>query len=286
MTAPPEQVAQQSGPGLSIIIPASNEAAWIARALAALAASDPVPDGPVQVIVVANGCSDDTAARADAAAPALRARGWEFSLLERAEGGKPAALDAGDGAATQGSRLYLDADVTVSPPLLAQVMTALHTDAPRYVGATPRIASARSAATRAYARFWAQVPFNRTAAPGYGLFAVNPAGRARWQGWPRIISDDTFARLQFTPDERLQVPAAYDWPLPEGLGPLIRVRARQDRGVAQIARLYPALMAREAKPPAALAPMIRAAPLGFLVYALVALAVKLGAGGNGWARGR
>ena len=225
MTAPPEQVAQQSGPGLSIIIPASNEAAWIARALAALAASDPVPDGPVQVIVVANGCSDDTAARADAAAPALRARGWEFSLLERAEGGKPAALDAGDGAATQGSRLYLDADVTVSPPLLAQVMTALHTDAPRYVGATPRIASARSAATRAYARFWAQVPFNRTAAPGYGLFAVNPAGRARWQGWPRIISDDTFARLQFTPDERLQVPAAYDWPLPEGLGPLIRVRA-------------------------------------------------------------
>ncbi|MCC5983113.1 MAG: glycosyltransferase [Rhodobacteraceae bacterium] len=270
-----------------MIIPASNEAAWIGRCLSALAASDPAPHGPVQVIVVANGCTDDTAARAKAAAGAIRARGWSFMVLERTEGGKPAALDAGDGAAAHGNRLYLDADVTVSAALLAQVAAALDPGTARFVGATPRISPARSAVTRAYARFWAQVPFNRSAAPGYGLFALTAAGRARWGDWPRIISDDTFARLQFAPAERVQVPAAYDWPLPEGLGPLIRVRARQNRGVAQIARLFPALMAQEAKPRAALAPMILRAPFGFMVYALVALAVRLGAGGGGgWARGR
>lgn len=271
--------------GLSVLVPASNEAAYIGPCLRALLASEPT-GGAVEGIVIANGCTDDTAAQARALAPDFAARGWRLQVLELAQGDKIAALNAGDAAARLPQRAYLDADVRIDPSLLAQLVAALSDDAaPRYASGTPRIAPARSALTRAYARVWAQVPFNRTAAPGYGLFAVNAAGRARWDAFPRIISDDTFVRLHFAPQERVQVPAGYVWPMVEGVRALVRVRRRQDQGVAEIARRFPELMRNDEKPRAALLPLLRADPVGFAVYAGVAMAVRLGRG-QGWARGR
>ena len=81
---------------LSVILPASNEEAYIGACLMALFASDPVPGG-AEVVVVANGCRDATADRARAMAGAAKAAGWGFQVLERAEGGKPGALNAGMG---------------------------------------------------------------------------------------------------------------------------------------------------------------------------------------------
>ncbi|MBD3766188.1 MAG: glycosyltransferase, partial [Rhodobacterales bacterium] len=46
---------------LSVILPAHQEADWIAPCLTALFASDPVPGG-AEAVVVANGCTDATAA--------------------------------------------------------------------------------------------------------------------------------------------------------------------------------------------------------------------------------
>lgn len=272
---------------LSVIIPASNEERWIGPCLSALLASDPVPGG-AEAIVVANGCRDATAARARGFAAQAVAAGWGFRVLDLAEGGKMLALNAGDAAAKGEARAYLDADVTVSAPLMAQIAAALSGPGPRYAGGTPVIPRPQSAVSGAYARFWQKLPFNRSPAPGYGLFAVNAAGRARWETFPGIISDDTWVRLLFLPDERVQVPARYDWPMIEGFSALIRVRRRQNAGVAEIAAKWPELMAREAKPPlgvAGLARMGLADPLGFAAYAAVILGVKLGRS-KGWTRGR
>ncbi len=275
-----------SAPGLSVIIPAHEEAAYLGACLAALLASDgALPE--VEVIVVANGCTDATADIARGAVPAAARRGWRLQVIELARGGKPGALNAGDAAARRGARVYLDADVTVSPPLLAALAAVLETDAPVYASGRPRI-TARGAAARRYARFWARLPFVAEGVPGFGLFAVNAAGRARWGAFPDIISDDTFARLHFAPSERRGVGARYDWPLIEGIAPLVRVRRRQDRGVAEIARLYPALAAHAAPRPGAgtvLSCALRD-PAGFAVYAAVALATRIGRGAPGWVRGR
>lgn len=272
---------------LSVIIPASNEEGYIGHCLSALFASPPPPGG-AEAIVVANGCRDATAARAQALAATAQAAGWGFQVLDLAQGGKPNALNAGDRAAMGDVRAYLDADVIVSPNLMAELVAALAHDAPRYAGGTPRIPRARSAVTRAYARFWQRLPFAQSTAPGYGLFATNAAGRARWGEFPTIISDDTFVRLQFTPDERVQVTAPYDWPMIEGFAALTRVRRRQDAGVAEIDRLYPGLLAREGKArlgKAQLAMLALRDPAGFATYAAVSLAVRLGKSG-GWTRGR
>jgi glycosyltransferase involved in cell wall biosynthesis len=271
---------------LSIIIPASNEAGYIGPCLAALLASDPVH---AELIVVANGCRDTTAAVACGFADAAAARGWRLVVHDLATGSKPSALNAGDAAAKGDMRLYLDADIIVTPPLLAQIVAALGADAPTYAGATPRIPAAHSRVTRAYARFWQTLPFARSTAPGFGLFAVNAAGRARWGTFPAIIADDTFVRLQFAPHERIQVPATYDWPMIEGFAALTRVRRRQNAGMAEIAALYPALLPREDKAPVGLGGVLARGlrdPMGFATYAAVSLAVRLRKGGTGFIRGR
>jgi len=275
-------------PAVSVILPASNEAALIGACLRALGASRWPHRDPVEVIVIANGCRDDTADRARAEAHGFAERGWSLQVIERTRGGKTGALNAGDAAARGAVRFYLDADVTVSPDLLAQIHTALDTEAPRYASGRVGI-SARGWLSRGYARIWRQVPFMAQCVPGCGIFAVNAAGRARWGAFPDIISDDTFVRLTFAPAERLAVPAPYDWPIAEGFGNLVRVRQRQDAGVAEIGARYPELLRNDDKPrpaPRHTLSMAMRDPLGFAVYAGVALAVRLRPAPDGWSRGR
>ena len=239
--------------------------------------------------MVANGCRDATAARAESHAAMAQAAGWRLVVISLAQGHKPGALNAGDRAATGSIRAYLDADVIVSAGVMAGLVAALAAPAPLYASATPRIPPAKSRVTRAYARFWQRLPFARSTAPGYGLFATNAAGRARWGDFPAIISDDTFVRLQFAPAERRQTPAPYDWPMIEGFAALTRVRRRQNAGVTEIARLYPGLTAQEGKArltATALARLALRDPLGFCTYAAVSLAVRFGGVSKGWTRGR
>lgn len=275
---------------LTVIIPASNEAGYIGPCLTALLASNAVQGS--EVIVVANGCRDDTAARARGFADMAAAKGWHLQVIDRPEGGKIGALNAGDAAAAGDMRVYLDADVTVAPDLMAQLEQALMVDMPRYASGRAVVPRGKSAVTRAYARFWQTLPFAQSVAPGYGLFAVNAAGRARWGAFPDIISDDTFVRLQFAPNERMSVAAAYHWPMIEGFVALVRVRRRQDAGVAQLAQRFPDILAQEGKArlgPSGLLRRALADPVGFATYAAVSLAVKTvraRRGSNDWTRGR
>ena len=269
---------------LSVVIPASNEAPLLPACLRALLASE--DPGGVEAVVVSNGSRDGTAEVARGHAAAFAARGWRLMVLELAEGGKIGALNAGDAATATFPRAYLDADVTVSRGLLAGLAAALAPDRPLYASGLCRI-TARGAFSRLYARAWRRVPFMATGVPGCGLFAVNAAGRARWGRWPAIVSDDTLARLHFAPLERVLVPEPYDWPVAEGFQALSRVRARQDRGVREVATLHPGLMANEAKPRPGAASLLRLAadPVASAAYLAVALAARLRPG-QGWGRAR
>lgn len=274
---------------LSVILPASNEADWIGPCLDALIRSDPL-EMPAEILVIANGCHDATAEVARSRTEAATAAGWDLRVLERAEGGKLGALNAGDAAASGDLRAYLDADVVVSPPLMAALAATLRdADGAAYASGTPVISRAQSAVTRAYARFWLGLPFAQSPAPGFGLFAVNAAGRARWGEFPQIISDDTFVRLQFAPHERIGLPQSYSWPMVEGFSRLVKVRRRQDAGVAEIAALWPEIIMREGKAPLGVAGLLRRAakdPCGFAVYAAVSAAVRLRPAAGSWTRGR
>ena len=274
----------------SVILPAHDEAGCIGGCLTALLESDPLPAGwRGEVIVVANGCRDDTAAIAGGFADTAAARGWDLRVIEEAQGGKLGALNRGDGAARGVVRIYLDADVTVDPGLVPALVAALDVGAPRLAGGRPRVSPPASPLTRAYARFWQRLAFFNDPVPGFGIFAINAAGRGRWGKWPDVISDDTFARLNFARRERVGVSAGYDWPMVEGFANLVRVRRRQDAGVAEIGERYPGLAVNAgAEARGGAARQAWRDPLGFAVYAAVALAVRtrLFSGGGNWARGR
>jgi glycosyltransferase involved in cell wall biosynthesis len=289
----PDPATDATAQTLAVIIPASNEAGYIGRCLAALLAQDQAA-GRVLVILAANACRDATVSIAEGFAPAMVARGWRLVIDDSPVPGKLGALNRADalvndlvgGAAI---RAYLDADVVCDPALLGQIRASLSGPAPAYATGTLAVARAKSLITRAYADLWTRLPFVQGGAVGAGFFAVNAAGRARWGAFPDIISDDTFVRLNFAPAERHEVPARYHWPMVEGWANLIRVRRRQDAGVAEVYRLYPELRANEGKGAVGqggLLPLARAAPLGFVVYSLVRLAVRLRPAGKGWSRGR
>lgn len=274
---------------LSVLIPAHDEAAYLPACMEALLASDPVPEG-AEIIVMANGCSDDTVAIAQGYARQATARGWSLTVLDIAQGGKLNALNAGEAAAKGAALLYLDADVHVSPPLVAQIAAALAGDAPAYASGRPNVTVGPDALTRAYTRFWLTTPFMVHGVPGFGVFAMNRAGRARWGDWPDIISDDTFARLNFVAAERHRVPASYDWPMIEGFVNLVRVRRRQDIGVAEVAAQFPALMQNDDAHDQT-APVWKRAlrdPIAFIAFAAVRVTIRLPVlrSADRWVRGR
>lgn len=273
---------------LSVILPASNEAEWIGDCLESLFASLPIAGG-AEVIVVANGCKDATVARALSYESRARAAGWRMVVLDLAQGGKLNALNQGEAHVQGHIRAYLDADVRLEPPLLAALVAQLSQKKALYGSGRPKVTAPKSWVTKAYARFWQGLPFAGSVAPGFGLFAVNAQGRARWGEFPDIISDDTFVRLHFTPDERREVPFTYSWPMVEGFAALVKVRRRQDAGVQELARKYPELLANEGKTPLGkkrLLGMAAGDPKGVFVYAMVSLAVRLRGADGGWTRGR
>jgi glycosyltransferase involved in cell wall biosynthesis len=279
------QRSQQMGALLSIIIPAHNEEVYIAKCLHALLEQD-FDVGPLEVLLLANACTDRTADVAVSLKPEFAARGWKLRVLRTPVPGKLNALNCADRAATGAVRAYLDADVICDPDIMKQLYAILNTEDPLYASGTFQLMPARTWISRRYGDFWMQLPFMRSPAVGAGLFAVNLAGRARWGVFPDIISDDTFVRLQFRPDERKQVPACYHWPLVEGFSNLVWVRKRQDAGVAELRALHPDVFANEAKPKINLPRLFLAKPVSFLIYAIISIAVRLSKTDKKWTRGR
>ena len=70
--------------GVSILVPAHNEAAYLPDCLGALLASDPVAED-VEVIVIANGCTDATAEVARGFSDKAARKGWRLVVLDLAE---------------------------------------------------------------------------------------------------------------------------------------------------------------------------------------------------------
>lgn len=181
-------------PLVSVVVPAHNESAVIVRLLNELTRS-PLRDS-MEIIVVANGCTDDTVRVAESVHPSI-------AVLDIAEGSKTAALNAGDRHATVFPRVYVDADVLIRQEVILHLAATL--SKPDALIAAPRLiveTAGASWAVKQHYRVWELTHYRRTAHVGSGVYALSRAGRERFSDWPPIIADDRFVQLLFSAEER------------------------------------------------------------------------------------
>ena len=182
---------------VSVVIPAHNEATVIAGTLRRLIDTD--PEGRLQLVVAANGCTDETAAVAAAVSPRVR-------VIEVTEASKIAALNAGDDVATAFPRAYLDADVWVSAEALLAVADAL-IDSTALAGA-PRLevdTTGASLLVRWRSRIWALSDYRNAAMIGSGVYILTEDGRSRFGRFPDVIADDRYVLRLFAREVRMTV---------------------------------------------------------------------------------
>lgn len=217
---------------MSVVIPAHDESAILGASLARLLAGD--PDHALEVVVVANGCTDATAEVARRASPRVR-------VIEIGTASKIAALNAGDDAATAYPRAYLDADVDISATTLLALAERLRTG-PALV-ASPRLevdTVGASLPVRQYFRIWEQSEYRSSGHIGSGVYVLSREGRARFGRFPDVIADDRFVQQLFAPHERLVAEdLRFRVRSPREFGALVRRGERIAHGNAQLARLHP-----------------------------------------------
>jgi Glycosyl transferase family 2 len=184
----------------TVVIPAHNEGQVIRRLLEQLInGADP---GEMDIIVVANGCTDNTAEVAASCGPAVR-------VVNVPAASKHEALTAGDRAAASFPRIYVDADLELRIDDVRALTAAL--SQPGVLAAAPRrelVMAGRPWQVRWYYDVWTLLPGVQRGLWGRGVIAVNEAGHRRLAGLPRLQADDLAASLVFEPHETALVPGA------------------------------------------------------------------------------
>jgi glycosyltransferase involved in cell wall biosynthesis len=208
----------------AILIPAHNEASVIDRTLRYLA---PVAElDHVEVCVICNGCSDNTADRARTY-PGVH-------VIEIDEASKTAALNAGDAWATRWPRLYLDADIEIDPDAIARVFQTLSGSVPAARPLYRYDTSGASPMVRAYYRARRRMPSTRFALWGAGAYAISEVGHERFESFPTVTADDVFVDRLYSPSEKhivTTIPVRVR--TPRTATALLAILRRNQRGVSE-----------------------------------------------------
>jgi glycosyltransferase involved in cell wall biosynthesis len=271
----------------SVVIAAHNEAAVIGRCLDALLAGA-VP-GEFEVTVVANGCTDDTAAVAGTR-PGVR-------VVELPTAGKAAALNAGDAVTSGFPRIYLDADIVLTTAAARAVTGVLGDGALAATVGRQLDLTGRPLPVRAYFAVHGRLPVFRDGLFGRGVIVLSEAGRARFERFPELVADDLFLDSLFSAAEKRHVTSfAARVATPRRTGDLVRrlVRVRSGnakmraaaasgevatpvRGAARLSWLRDVVLPR---------PWLAPAAVGYVAITVIAAvsARRAGDGGTAWAQ--
>lgn len=223
----------------SIIIPAHNEGTVLEETLKSLLNATKDDD---QVIVSCNGCHDDTVVIARNFSPRV-------TVIETSIASKIVGLNLGDRVAVHFPRIYMDADVQLTPGSLDKIKQAFASGV--WQALSPSVSmdlSISSWAVRAYYDIWLSMPYCQSGMLGAGVYALSEAGRSRFGEFPNLIADDGYVRTLFREHERGRVVDAFSIvKAPASLYWLIKIKTRSRLGAMQLKLKHPELGANEEK---------------------------------------
>lgn len=215
-------------PVASVVIPAHDEAATIVRTLTVLLSD--AAEGEFEVVVVCNGCTDDTAARARTVSG--------VRVEEIATPSKIAALRRGDELVSAFPRIYLDADVELATEAARELATVLGQGEALAAGVPGRVRTDdASLGAQLFMEFRQRLPVMRGGIIGAGVYALSQQGRERFGRWPEVSGDDQFVLRLFPPEERVTVGGHQTMvEAPADLRTIVRRGLRVRRGNQQLSR--------------------------------------------------
>ncbi|MCK1712908.1 MULTISPECIES: glycosyltransferase [unclassified Bradyrhizobium] len=219
---------------ISIVVPAHNESSVIARTLSQWVGN--LASDEICVVVVCNGCTDDTANVARRFGPIVH-------VVESDIARKTHALNLGDQISGVFPRVYVDADIVITVEAIRALAKRLEQGDVLAVAPTADIdLTSCSWLVRKYYAIRSRLPSSREGIGGSGVYALSEAGRRRFGQFPEIIADDTYVRLQFRQEERETLPCVMSTVFPpRTVQQLIAVRTRAYRGTFELAQRYPEL---------------------------------------------
>ena len=225
---------------VSIIIPAHNEGKVIETTLKGLIAG--VVSGEFEVIVVCNGCTDNTAA-------AVMAFSKTIKCIETPIASKSNALNLGDSEAHYFPRIYQDADVVLSSDAIRQIAQVLRSG--KYLAAAPEMQMDLNNASwvvHSYYEVWKQLPYVKEGMIGTGVYALSEEGRKRFGTFPQIIADDGYIRALFHAHERTSVDFCCSVVrAPTNINGLLKIKTRSRLGRYELEMKFPELIENEKK---------------------------------------
>jgi glycosyltransferase involved in cell wall biosynthesis len=192
--------------------------------------------GEIEVVVVCNACTDDTAGVARAFGPPVR-------VIETEVGSKTNALNLGDQAASSFPRIYADADVVVTIGTIRALASRLERGDVLAVAPRPKInLDSCSWCVRLYYEIRSRLPSAREGIGGSGVYALSETGRGRFGEFPDLVADDGYVRIQFASRERDTLATVHSVVYaPRTIKDLILIRTRAYYGTYELARRYPIL---------------------------------------------
>ncbi|CAM4243763.1 glycosyltransferase family 2 protein [Pseudoalteromonas ostreae] len=214
---------------LTVIIPAYNEEKCIEKTLSELTNFSSLE---VEVIVLPNGCTDNTA-------EFVRAKYPSFKVVELETGSKVLAINKGLEIAKFGHVLVQDADVIINAESVRNILKFIESEDYLFASPNTRIIQDGSFLTNKYYSFLKLTPAYRIGMVNSGAYLISPNARDILGEFPQVIADDGYVKGTLGTANLTTIPSCYSVVMsPRTIWSLIKIKTRSKLGNMELKKKF------------------------------------------------
>ena len=214
---------------LTVIIPAYNEEKCIERTLSELTSFSSLE---VEVIVLPNGCMDNTAEFVKAKFPS-------FKVVELDTGSKILAINKGLEIAQFEHVLVQDADVIINTESVTSILKFIENEEYLFASPNTKIVQDGSLLTNMYYSFLKLTPAYLVGMVNSGAYLISPQARCILGKFPQVIADDGYVKGTLGTANLTMIPSCYSVVMsPRTIWSLIKIKTRSKLGNMELKKKF------------------------------------------------